>query len=29
MFVEIKFATDSLEEARKIGNILLNKKLVA
>lgn len=29
MFVEIKFATDSLEEARKIGNILLDKKLVA
>ena len=29
MFVEIKFATDSLEEARKISNILLDKKLVA
>lgn len=29
MFVEVKFATDSLEEARKIGDILIDRKLVA
>ena len=28
-FIEIKFVTDSKEETVKIGNILLDKKLVS